>query len=143
MFELNSEGQNEVRTQGIHEPWVVGTAEGIARTLKESEKFLWTTFRKFGLGLNQIIFVAMLVFIPEIASVGYRVGFVALVMVLLIGLLWIHGHLIPNMIVYPKAEPTAVQRALPTVISWLATVASALAADVPTGRRAIPLIMCR
>lgn len=128
VVELSAEGQNEVRTQGIHETWVVGTAEGIARILRESEKFLWTTFRKFGLGLNQIIFLAMLILLPEITSLEYRTGFVALVVLLLIGLLMIHRNLIPSVLIYSKTQPTTVQRFLPSLVSWLATVASAILA---------------
>lgn len=128
IVELNAEGQNEVRTQGIHESWVVGKAEAVSRMLKESERFLVTTYKKFGLGLNQIIFLATLVLIPEIASIEYRAGFVVVVVALLAGLLWLHSRYIPNMIVYAKAEPTFLEKALPSVMSWLAAVAASLAA---------------
>lgn len=46
--ELNANGENEVRTQGIQESWVIGKAEALASLLRTHEKFLVTSVRNSG-----------------------------------------------------------------------------------------------
>lgn len=128
-IELNPTGQNEIRAQGINESWVVGKAEAIARTLRPFERGLVTTYKKFGLTLNQGIFLAMLVFIPAIESFWQRGVFVAVVVALLNVLYWLHSKFIPNTIIYlGEKEPTVFQRVWPSILSWLAAATASLAA---------------
>lgn len=127
--DLNFLGQNEIRVQGTNESWVVGKAEAIARMLRAFEKGLVTTYKKFGLTLNQIIFLAMLVLIPAIASLWQRAVFVAFVVVLLGILFWLHSRFIPSAVLYfGKQEPTIFQRMWPSLASWLIAATASLAA---------------
>ncbi len=127
--ELNSLGQNEIRVQGINESWVVGKAEAIARSLRPFQKGLVTTYKKFGLTLNQVIFLAMLVVIPAIESLWQRAVFVLIVIVLLSVLYWLHSKFIPNAAIYLGAhEPTLFQRVWPSILSWVAAATASLAA---------------
>lgn len=129
IIELNSLGQNEIRVQGINESWVIGKAEAIARTLRSFEKGLVTTYKKFGLTLNQLIFLAMLVVIPAIESLWQRGVFVLVVVILLSFLFWLHTRFIPNAVIYlGEQEPTLFQRAWPSVLSWLLAATASLAA---------------
>jgi len=48
-----------VRGQGMHESWVIGKTEATAALLKRHERVVVTKYKKFGLGLNQIIFMGM------------------------------------------------------------------------------------
>ncbi|WP_447969828.1 hypothetical protein [Nitrospira sp. M1] len=129
IVELSSLGQNEIRVQGINESWVIGKAEAIARSLRPFEKGLVTTYKKFGLTLNQVIFFAMLVVIPAIDSLFHRGIFVAIVIVLLTFLYWLHSRFIPNAAIYlGDQEPTLIQRVWPSTLSWLAAVSASLAA---------------
>lgn len=129
LLELNSLGQNEIRVQGINESWVVGKAEAIARTLRIFEKGLVTTYKKFGLTLNQFIFLAMLVVIPAIDVFWQRGLFVAIVVLLLSVLYWLHSKFIPNAVVFlGEQEPTILQRVWPSVVSWIAAATASLAA---------------
>jgi hypothetical protein len=126
--ELNAHGENVIRVQGINESWVVGKAEAVARTLRLSEKGLVTNYKKFGLGLNQVIFLAMLVLIPDIPSLWYRLLFVASVVILLTALYWMHQRFIPNAVIYlSDRRPSALQRAWPTMLSWLVAATASLA----------------
>ncbi|PTR10190.1 hypothetical protein C8R32_102280 [Nitrosospira sp. Nsp5] len=79
VVELNAQGINEVRGQSIQESWVIGKTEATAALLKPSERVLITSYKKFGLGLNHITFLAMLVFMPEIANWKDRALFVSVV----------------------------------------------------------------
>lgn len=129
VVELNSLGQNEIRVQGINESWVVGKAEAIARALKVFERDLVTTYKKFGLTLNQLIFLAMLVLIPAIASLWQRAVFVAVVVLLLGVLFQLHSRFIPSAALYlGEQEPTVFQRTWPSVLSWLIAATASLAA---------------
>lgn len=128
-IEFNSPGQNEIRVQGVNESWVIGKAQAIARTLRLRESVLVTTYKKFGLSLNQFIFLAMLIFIPTIESIWQRGIFVLVVFTLLSFLVWLHGTLIPNTVIYiGKKEPTLLQRMWPSLVSWLAAATASLAA---------------
>ncbi len=129
VIELNSMGQNEIRVQGINESWVMGKAEAIARTLRPYERTLVTTYKKFGLTLNQIIFLGMLVLIPTIESLWQRALFVSVVIGLLSFLFWLHGKYIPNVLILMGAkEPTVLQRGWPSILSWVSAATASLAA---------------
>ena len=129
VVELRAFGINEVRAQGVNESWVIGKAEAIAGLLRRHQNSLITTYKKFGLNLNQLIFLAMLVAIPEIRSLGSRALFVAVVFLLLTALLWVHLRFIPNAkIRLTGSPPTAFARIWPTIVSWLFAVIASLAA---------------
>jgi hypothetical protein len=129
VLELNWLGQNEIRVQGINELWVVGKAEAIASILRTFERGLVTTYRKFGLTLNQAIYLAMLILIPAIASLWQRTLFVGVVVLLLAALFQLHSHFIPNATLYfGEKEPTTFQRVWPSLLSWLSAVTASLAA---------------
>lgn len=131
VVDLNSLGRNEIRVQGINESWVVGNGEAIARMLRVSEKGIVTTYKKFGLTLNQIIFLVMLVLIPAIASLWQRAVFVLFVGLLLVILFRLHSRFIPSAaLFFGEKEPTVFQRAWPSLVSWLITVTATLAATL-------------
>jgi len=134
VVELRAFGINEIRAQGVNESWVIGKAEAIAGLLRRHQNSLITTYRKFGLNLNQLIFLAMLVAIPEITSLGRRALFVAAVFLLLTSLLWVHSRFIPNATIrLTGSPPTALARVWPTIVSWLfAVIASLVAAYLYT-----------
>ncbi len=128
--DLNMAGSNEILVQGINESWVIGRAEMIARSLRRYESSLVTNYKKFGLTLNQVIYLAMLASIPSIEAFRDRVIFVLFVVVILQFLYWLHSKFIPVLIVYPS-EPVASiwERVSPSVISWFIAATSAVAAS--------------
>lgn len=134
VVELRAYGLNEVRAQGVNESWVIGRAEALAGLLRRHQNSLVTGYKKFGLNLNQFIFLAMLVAIPEIESFSSRAIFVAVVFALLTCLLWLHSRFIPNAnIRLGDVTPSQLSRIWPTLVSWLfAVVASVVAAYLYT-----------
>ncbi|MGF6153831.1 hypothetical protein [Pseudomonas fluorescens] len=129
VVELRAYGLNEVRAQGVNESWVIGRAEGLANLLRRHENNLVTNYKKFGLNLNQFIFLVMLVAIPEIKSFTNRALFVAAIFVLLTCLLWLHSRFIPNTnIQLGNVTPTRLSRTWPTLVSWLFGIAGSLVA---------------
>lgn len=132
VVELSAFGANEVRVQGVHETWVVGKAESTAALLRRRQSPLVTTYKKFGLNLNQAIFAAMLVVMPSIGGWLERALFAVAVFSLLAALLWLHANFIPNATVRMGiARPSFFVRTWPSILSWLgAATASLMAALV-------------
>lgn len=129
VVELNARGENVVRVQGINESWVVGKAEATARMLREAEKTLATTFKKFGLTLNTLMLVAMVVTMPSIALLTDRILFAAVILALVNGLYWLHQRFIPNAVVSVRSDqPSLLRRLSPTVLSWVVAASASVAA---------------
>ena len=65
IIELNAMSTNDIRVQGIQESWVIGKAEVLAAFVREREKVLSSTFKKYGLNANLVLFVGALIFCPN------------------------------------------------------------------------------
>ena len=126
--ELSAFGTNEVRVQGIRESWVIGKAEALVGFLRQHDSTLLTTYRKFGLNLNSLIFVTMLVIMPGLTSWQSRAFFALGIILLLVLLFTIHVRLIPNtLIILGGAKPTFWSRMWPQILSWIVTVSATVA----------------
>jgi hypothetical protein len=134
VIELRRYGISEVRAQGVSESWVVGRAEAIASRLKRHQNSFVTAYKKFGLNINQAIFLVMLILIPQFTSIGKRAAFVISVYVILHALLWVHSRLIPSADIRASSPaPSQIARALPSIASFLfAIIASLVAAYIYT-----------
>ncbi|WP_163133625.1 hypothetical protein [Agarivorans sp. Alg241-V36] len=129
VVELFVSGISEIRVSGINESWVLGKAESIYQTLKPKQNHFVTTYKKYGLNLNGIIFFSMLVVIPEIVTIENRAIFVLVVFLLLNILLFVHAKIIPNTLIYMQEnKPNFFQRVWPTLVSWLVAASSSVAA---------------
>jgi len=127
VVELNAFGSNEVRVQGVQESWVIGKAEAIASLLKQNQSTLITTYKKFGLNLNQAIFLAMLVVMPSIKAWMDRASFAVAVFILLTGMLWFHAKFIPNASVRMGVVKSAFLGGIgPTLLSWFVAASASL-----------------
>lgn len=120
-----------IRVSGINESWVVGKAESIKKEIAKYENLLITGYRKYGLNLNTIIFLLMLVLIPEIVTWPKRLVFVTSVYALLESLNAIHRRLIPNTVIFSETKPpTLMARTWPSLLSWLIAFSSSLVAAI-------------
>lgn len=127
VLELVEHGISEVRVSGINEAWVIGKAESIAQEIRPRQNILVTTYRKYGLNLNGVIFFAMLVAIPGISEWKDRTIFAATVFILLNLLLFIHGKFIPNTKIYlSQKKPSFFKRAWPSILSWVIAASSSI-----------------
>jgi hypothetical protein len=129
IIELVANGLSEIKVSGINESWVLGKAESIYQTLKPKQNSLVTTYRKYGLNLNWVIFFAMLIVIPDIEGWKSRTLFVVAVFFLLNFLLFIHNKFIPNTTIYLNQEnPGFFKRAGPSILSWVIAASSSVVA---------------
>lgn len=129
VVELNASGANELIVQGTKESWVVGRSEALASFLRNYQSTLVTTYKKYGLNINSILVMAMLIAIPELEDVGGRILFVLAVFALLGVLHWVHAKFIPSTaILLGDVRVNALMRAWPTVLSWIVAASASLAA---------------
>jgi hypothetical protein len=128
-IELRAHGSNAnfIRVQGIQEAWVIGKAESLAAFLKNYEISLITAYKKFGLNINLLIFMALLILTPSINYVWQRALFVVIIFLILQALLWIHSRYIPNaFICMTEEKPTWWRRHWPSLASWIGTISSGI-----------------
>lgn len=131
--ELNANGTNEVRGQGVQEAWVIGKVETVAAVLRKHQKQLADKFRRSGVTFTLALIALALVFLPELTFWRRAVFFIA---VLLIAWIFnrLHARFIPNALIYlSPRQPSVIQKALPQVLSWMIAATSALAAAAVYG----------
>jgi len=130
VIELDAEGRNDVMVQGIHESWVIGKAEALARQLRQHEKNFVTNIRRWGVGVNLVLFVLlMLVLLPAVETLSGRASFVVVVSGLIAILVWVHRRFLPNFVAtISQRKPGVLARAWPVVLSWLIGASASLAA---------------
>lgn len=129
VIEFVQSGTSEIRVSGINESWVLGKAESLYQILRPKQNSLVTTYRKYGLNLNALIFIAMLIVIPDIEKWQDRTLFVVVVFALLGFLLLVHNKLIPNTAIYlEQSRPGVFKRAWPSILSWLIAASSSIVA---------------
>lgn len=130
IVELRAFGSNEVRVQGINESWVIGRASALENFLKGFGNVVITGYKKFGLNLNGLIFIGMLVAIPEINSILDRIVFMAAVFGMLALLLALHSRFIPNATIKLAGPvPSRAARLFPTIASWGAAIFTSIVAS--------------
>jgi hypothetical protein len=133
MIELNANGTNEVRVQGVQQSWVIGKAEALAADVRLRQKTFSSTFRRFGLNINGFLAVLTIIVLPDLPL------FKRFILILVVGIvLWtvyqLHARFIPNVLVYLSGrKPGRFERVTPQVISWLFAVTSGLVTAVAYG----------
>lgn len=130
VVDLVDAGESAVRVSGVNETWVVGKAESIKKAVEPYENSLLTNYRKYGLNLNSLIFLAMVAVTPDIVTLTNRALFIAFITLLLMALYWSHKALIPNTLVLPETKrATYLGRIWPSALSWVIAVTSSVAAS--------------
>lgn len=125
--ELAEPGFNRVVAQGVREIWVEGKAQMLRSELAKNEKGIITTFKRFGLNLNQVSLFVMIVAITYVPEFWVKI----LIGVLVFGLIkfvgWLHMVFIPNAYIrLTDVKETWVARWGASIFSWVATVASSV-----------------
>ena len=93
---LSAAGTNSVRVQGVSELWVAGKLETITRALSRRQDHVSTFYRRHGLLPNVLMFLAMLVALPEVKPWPFRAAFLIVVMAIIASAAWVHRKFIPN-----------------------------------------------
>ena len=129
LVELDANASNMIRVQSVNESWATGKAEMLAKQLKPFEKWSITNYRKYGLGVNQVLFLTMLILLPEIRVLNIRAAFVVGVVTIAFLLLQAHKRLIPSVVIYGTAKHAGgLVRAWPSILSWIIAMTASLVA---------------
>lgn len=126
---LDTVNDSNIRVFGVNKTWVTGKTQLLKKHIEKYQNTIVTNYRKYGLNLNSIIFLLMLVFVSEIPNVSQRLIFVFGITILLVILHFIHSMLIPNTIIFLGSDKVSfISRAWPSLISWLSAVSAAVVA---------------
>lgn len=134
---------NTAMTQGTSEAWVLGRLETLKRDLKRYERTYVTNFKRWGIGINQLLLLGALVFLPSLDGLGDRAILMAAVLALIVGVNWSHSRYLPFAAIYLREKrKSLIGRVWPSLASWgigiVATVAATLLAAYLQGWLEIP-----
>ena len=134
---------NTAMTQGANEAWVLGQLETLKRDLKRYERTYITNFKRWGIGINQVMLLAAVVFLPSLSGLKDRAILMAVVLGLIFGVNLLHTRYVPYAAIYLRERKKGwFGKAWPRVASWgigiVATVIAGLAAAYLEGALKIP-----
>jgi hypothetical protein len=122
---------NLVMTQGSDEAWVLGMLEKLKRSIRPFERAYTTNFKKLGFGINQLLLVGAIIFLPSLTSLRDRSILMVGVLALIFCVNWLHVRYLPFAAIYLGQKPTGLfARAAPSVISWVIAVTASVAATL-------------
>jgi len=120
---------NWAMCQGVSEAWALGELERLKRDIRRFERMYAT--RAIGGGINQIMLVCPLVFLPSLANLKDRAVLMGGVVALAYAVTWLHTHYLPHSAIYlSKRKEGWLARFLPSAASWLIGIAASVIATL-------------
>lgn len=124
---------NTAMTQGANEAWVLGQLETLKRDLQRYERTYITNFKRWGIGINQLMLLAAIVFLPSLGGLMDRAILMAVILALIFAVNWLHSRYVPYAAIYLREKKQGwLGKAWPRVASWgigiVAAVIGSLAA---------------
>ena len=124
-------GGSLITTSSGNESWATGQGERIRKLVQMHENKLVSWYRQYGLTINSVIFLALLVVIPGIADLRGRAACVGAVWLLSTALTLIYNRLVPNTLVLVSDKTSGWwSGAWRNVASWLAAIVTSLIASL-------------
>lgn len=122
---------NMVMTQGGDEAWVLGMLEKLKRAIRPGERTYSTNFKKLGFGVNQLLIVATVVFLPSLSTLRDRTILTFGILALVFGVSWLHRRYLPFAAIYLGQKPAGpLARIAPNLVSWVIAVTAGIAATL-------------
>ncbi len=122
---------NQVIVQGAREAWVLGQREKLKREVRRFERAYTTKFKRLGFGINHLLVVASVIFLPSLASIESRVIFVIGIVLLIWAVSSLHNRYLPFAAIYLSEKPKGLlARVAPAIASWVIAVTASSAATV-------------
>jgi hypothetical protein len=122
---------NLAMTQSASEAWVLGKLETLKRDFRKFERNYTTNFKRWGVGVNQLLFVGAIVFLPSLATLRDRAILMGGVLALMFAVNWLHNRYLPFAAIYLSKKPISrFVRVMPTVLSWIIAVTASAAATL-------------
>ncbi len=122
---------NLVMTQGTDEAWVIGHLEILKSLIMPFTRSYFTSFKRFGLGFNQIILLSAIVVLPSLSNIRERAALIFGVLIIAFSVTWMNSRFFKNAIIYlDEKPPSALQRIGPSLLSLLIAIAGSAAATL-------------
>jgi hypothetical protein len=122
---------NFAMTQGENEAWVLGMLEKFKNSVESLERRYATSFQKFGFGINQLLFVGAIVYLPSLPELAFRIALMTGVLGIIGFVTWVHRRYLPFAELYLGSKPEGfIAKSLPSALSWVIAVTSAVAATL-------------
>lgn len=121
---------NTAMVQGADESWTLGKLERIKRIIKHYERNYAITFvKRYGIGINQVLLLAAIVFLPSIDGFGRRLVFLTSVILSILVVQKLHEKFFPHAAVHLQKTPNQfVSRFLLPFGSWVIAILGMLIA---------------
>ncbi len=134
LIELNHHRPSQIRVAGPNESWVTGRARNLRDRLRVYENRPLTIYRRHGLAINQVLFLAMIVIVPGLRALWERMAFVGGVTLILLALLIVYNGLFPNtMLLLTDKKPGLFSRLWPQLLALAITAGGGLLAALLYG----------
>ncbi|MGN6269687.1 MAG: hypothetical protein ACTHM0_07320 [Sphingomonas sp.] len=118
---------NIAMTQGANEAWVLGKLETLKRDLRRYERTYITNFKRWGIGINQVMLLAAIVFLPSLTGFRDRAILMAVVLMLILAVAWLHSRYLPYAAIYLRQKKQDwLAKTWPKLASWTIGIAAAV-----------------
>jgi len=125
---------NTAMAQSASQAWALGKLEELKRDFYPFEQSYTTKFKQLGVGVNQLLFIGAVVYLPSLADLQDRTVLMAGVLALVLAVNWLHQRYVPFAAIYLGDKPTGIlARATPSLVSWTIAVTAGAAATVLAG----------
>lgn len=125
---------NSAMTQGADEAWVLGMLEKLKRTLRPFERSYATNIKRVGFGINQMLLLGSILYLPSLDSLKDRAIFMGGVLALVFAVNWLHSKYLPFAAIYLRKKPAGVfSKLAPNAASWLIGLTAGAAATLLAG----------
>jgi len=119
---------NVATAQSVSEAWALGELERLKREIGRYERVY--AAKKFGIGVNQLMAVGAIVFLPSLTSLRDRAVLATGVLLLMYAVNWLHSKYLPNAAIWLSERKDGwLERFFPSAASWfIGIMASVIAA---------------
>jgi hypothetical protein len=120
---------NYAMAQSSSESWSLGEVEKLKREIRKFERVYAT--KKIGVGINQVMILGAIVFLPSLDNLRDRAILMAGVFTLIYGVDWLHTRYLPHAAIYLNERKDGwMARFLPSAASWLIGIAASVIATL-------------
>lgn len=120
---------NVAMAQSASEAWALGELERLKREINRYERVY--AAKKFGIGVNQLMAVGTIVFLPSLANLKDRAILAGGVVALIYAVNWLHGRYLPHAAIWlNERRGDLLARIFPSIASWFIGISASVIATL-------------